>query len=90
MPATFAIDAGGKLTPATVSSPAFLAVQVSVTDHDGQAHQIVIRTPTPHTLMVSAGGHASVLIPGLRAGQYPITVDGTQRGALLIGGEPGP
>ncbi len=65
-------------------------MQVSVSDNDGQAHRLVIRTPTPHVLMVPAGGHASVLIPGLRAGQYPITVDGNQRGALLIGGEPGP
>ncbi len=90
VPATFAIDASGKLVPSSVSSPAFLAVQVSVSDGDGRAHRIVIHTPTPHTLLVPAGGRASVLIPGLRAGQYAVDVDGTSRGALLIGGEPGP
>ncbi len=76
--------------PSSVSSPAFLAVEVSLSNDDGRAHRIVIHTPTPHTLVVAAGGRAAVLIPGLRAGQYAIDVDGTPRGALLIGGEPGP
>jgi len=30
------------------------------------------------------------MIGGLRAGTYPIEVDGAARGALSIGGEPGP
>ena len=84
------IRPGGKLVPPTVSAPAFLAVLVTVASGDGQQHRVLLKTPTPHSLSVPAHGHASVLVPGLRAGQYPIDVDGTPRGALLIGGEPGP
>ncbi|HEX7622468.1 MAG TPA: hypothetical protein VF400_02775 [Anaeromyxobacteraceae bacterium] len=50
----------------------------------------MLRTPNPHRLTVPAGGRASVLIPGLRAGHYVIDVDGAGRGALDVGGEPGP
>jgi hypothetical protein len=90
VPATFTIGSGLRLVPQTVSAPAFLAVRVTVTSGDGKAHQVIVRTPTLHTLSVPAGGSASILISGQRAGQYPIEVDGTTRGALLIGGEPGP
>lgn len=90
MPARFSIHAGGKLTPTSVSAPAFLAVQVSVDSEDGGSHQVVLRTPTPHTLSVPARGHVSLLIPGLRAGAYVIDIDGAPRGSLIIGGEPGP
>jgi len=38
----------------------------------------------------AAHGHASLLIPGLRAGTYAIDVDGKPKAALIIGGEPGP
>ena len=90
MPATFAVGSGGRLIPSTVSAPAFLAVRVTIASTDGAGHQVIVHTPTPYTLEVPAGGRASVLIPGQRAGQYPIAVDGRTRGALLIGGEPGP
>ncbi|HUO74493.1 MAG TPA: hypothetical protein VMU39_27225 [Solirubrobacteraceae bacterium] len=90
MPATFVIRPGGTLAPPSVSAPAFLAVRLTVASGDGRAHHVVLKTPTPHTLSVPAGGRASVLVPGLRAGQYPIEVDGSARGLLSIGGEPGP
>ncbi len=90
VPATFTIRAGGRLDPQTVSAPAFLAVRVTVSSADGRAHHVVVDTPAPHTLSVPAGGRGSILISGQRAGQYPIDIDGSARGALLIGGEPGP
>lgn len=76
--------------PRTVSAPAFLAIRVTVKSGDGQAHRVLIATPMPHTVSVPAGGRASILIPGQRAGQYSLEVDGHTAGALLIGGEPGP
>jgi hypothetical protein len=90
VPATFKIVNGGQLSPKLVTAPAFLAVQLTVSSSDGKAHQIVLRTPTPHTLSVPANGRASVQIAGLKAGEYRLEVDGTTRGGLVIGGEPGP
>ncbi len=90
VPATFIIAAGGRLSPPSVSAPAFLAVQLTIVSRDSRSHQVLLRTPTQHSLAVPAHGHASVLIPGLRAGHYPLELDGTARGALSIGGEPGP
>jgi hypothetical protein len=90
LPATFTVRPGGRLDPPTVSSPAFLAVEVTVISRDGRSHRVVVRVPSPRTLSVPAGGRASVLIGGLRQGRYGIDLDGAPRGALEIGGEPGP
>jgi hypothetical protein len=78
------------LSPSTVSSPAFLAIELTVLSKDTRRHTVEVRTPRRHKLIVPAGSRASVLVPGQRAGQYVLAVDGTPRGALLIGGEPGP
>ena len=80
----------GRLVPSSVSAPAFLAVQLTVASGDGKQHRVLLKTPTPHSLTVPAHGRASLIVPGLRAGQYQIEVDGAPRGILLIGGEPGP
>jgi hypothetical protein len=90
VPATFIVNASGRLVPPVISAPAFLAVQASFISHDGTALTVLIKAPKPRTLKVPAGGKASVLIPGLRAGRYPILLDGKRAGALSIGGEPGP
>jgi hypothetical protein len=90
LPATFTVGPGDAVTPPSVSSPAFLAIQLTVISGDGKAHRVLLRTPTPHSLAVPAGGRASIIIPGQRAGTYPLSVDGTDRATLQIGGEPGP
>ena len=90
VPATFVVRSGGKLNPPVVTVPAFLAVQFTVASGDGHTHSVVLKTPVLHTLAVPAHGHASLRIPGLRAGQYQIEVDGAVGGSLVIGGEPGP
>ena len=90
IPASFTIGHGGTLTPPTVSAPAFLAVQLTVASGDGRGHTVLLETPRRKALRVPPGGRASALVAGLRAGRYPIEVDGAPRGALMIGGEPGP
>jgi hypothetical protein len=90
LPANFTVHSGGRLTPAALSAPAFLAVSLSVASGDQRLHRIVVRTRPPHSLLVPAGGRASVLIAGLRPGRYAILVDGKARGTLDVGGEPGP
>ncbi len=90
VPATFVIRAGERLSPSSVSSPAFLAVQLTVVSADGRPHRGLLRTPKAYSLSVASGGRASVLVPGLRAGRYGLEIDGARRGTLIIGAAPGP
>lgn len=90
VPASFTLRAGGVLSPPNVSSPAFIAIRLTIQSLDARAHLVEIRTPLHHSLTVPAHGHATVQIPGQRQGNYAIAVDGITRGALVIGGEPGP
>lgn len=90
IPATFTILRSGALSPPTVTAPAHLPVQVTVISGDGRAHKAVLHTPTVYALSVPARGRATVLIADLKSGRYPLVVDGAARGALVIGGAPGP
>jgi hypothetical protein len=90
VPAAFVVGASRHLTPPTITVPPFLAVELSLRSRDGTSHRLVVRTPTPHELSVAAGGHAAIRIPGLRAGRYPVLLDGRRAGALVAGGEVGP
>lgn len=81
---------GGRLRPRTVSSPAFLAVSVSVRNTDAATRVVVVRVDRDYRMTVTAGRTATRLVPGQRAGTYPVLVDGRRRGALVFGGEPGP
>jgi hypothetical protein len=89
VPATFTVR-GGKLTPATITVPPFLAVQVTVLAADGKAHTVLLRTPKPETLRIAAGQRAGVRLAGLRAGRYAVELDGRAAGTLVAGGEGGP
>lgn len=75
------------VSPATASVPAFLPLEVSVTSGDGEAHRVEV---AGETIGVPPGGSASTQIGGLRRGTYPVAVDGTPRGELVAGDEPGP
>jgi hypothetical protein len=81
---------GGGLRPATVTTPSFLAVQLSVRNLDTVARVVVVRTDRDYRLLVGAGRRAARQIPGQPAGTYPVLVGGRRRGALVFGGEPGP
>jgi hypothetical protein len=90
IPATFAIRAGGALSPRTVAAPAGIAVQLTLISSDGRAHMVVVATAKPVTLHVPAGGQASTLLKQLSPATYRLEVDGKQRGSLIIGAAPGP
>jgi hypothetical protein len=51
---------------------------------------VLLHTPVAHALAVPAHGRATVLLRGLGLGRYALDVDGVARGALVIGGAPGP
>jgi hypothetical protein len=90
VPATFTVRASGSVSPTSVSAPAFLAVELTVISGDGRPHRVVVQTPGKRALSVPANGRASVLLPGLKAGDYAVELDGAPRAKLVIGGEPGP
>jgi len=90
VPASFVVAPGDRLVPPTITVPPLLAVEISVRSDDGRAHRLLVGTPTPHALHVEPGGRVAVRIPGLRAGRYPVTLDGRRAGALVAGGEVGP
>jgi hypothetical protein len=90
VPASFVVTQSGRLTPPTITVPPFLAVEISIRSDDGRPHRLVLQTPALHTLQVAAGKRAAVRIAGLRAGRYPVTLDGSRAGALVAGGEVGP
>jgi hypothetical protein len=81
---------GGQLSPSMVTTPAFLAVQVSVRNLDGASREVVVRADRAYRLTVAPGRRATRLIPGQPAGNYAVLVQGRRRGALVFGGEPGP
>jgi hypothetical protein len=91
VPATFTLN-GGRLSPSTISVPAFLTVRLAVVGHDEHAHRVVAQTDHgPRTLRVPPGASGAITIPGMRRGTYRVSVDGGQAvGKLVVGVNPGP
>lgn len=90
IPATFTVTASGTLTPPVITVPAALPIEVTVTSGDGNPHRVELGTPAPHSFSVPAGGKGSVLVSKLHKGTYPVDVDGSPKGSLLVGAAPGP
>jgi hypothetical protein len=86
VPARFTIGADGAVSPPTVTIPANLPVELIVVSN-AKMHRITLRT-----IAFTIGPHQQVekLIDGLKAGSYPLKVDGAAKAALTIGGSPGP
>jgi hypothetical protein len=87
VPATFTIKPGGGVAPPTIIVPPQFPVELTVVSGDGRAHRVVLHG---RSLTVPAQGRAETLINGLRAGSYPLRIDGAPKGTLVIGGAPGP
>jgi hypothetical protein len=86
VPARFTIQPGGSVTPSTITIPAHLPVELIVVSN-ARAHRITLRSTS---LTVAPHAQAEALIDGLRAGSYPLHIDGAARALLTIGGAPGP
>jgi hypothetical protein len=83
---------GGALSPTTVTIPAFLAVEVTVSATGG-AEKVTITAPGGGgTLTVPAGGRATRRLAGLKPGDYTVTTASGGRATLHVvaGGDPGP
>jgi hypothetical protein len=89
VPAVFTLKTGA-LTPKTVSVPAFLAAEVTVTSADARAHVITVKVGKGYTLQVPPKGSATVKVPGQKTGRFQVLVDNRPAAAIAWGGEPGP
>lgn len=74
VPAAFTV-APGRVTPAQITVPPFLRIELQLKSGDGAAHRFTLRTPTPVTVAVPASGVATQTVDGLEAGTYEIVVD---------------
>lgn len=82
--------AGGKLRPATISVPPFIAIELTVVSRDQAAQSLVLATRPPKKIALRPGGTAKVTLRGVSRGSYRLTVSGAQAGTLVVGSEPGP
>jgi hypothetical protein len=89
-PVALTVD-GGALSPTTVTVPAFLALELTVTAK-GAAQKLTIDAPGGGTLAVPAGGKATKQLSGLKPGEYAVTSSGGGKATLHVvnGGDPGP
>jgi hypothetical protein len=90
VPAAFTV-AGATITPARITVPAFLAIELSITAQQA-AQRVTVDAPGVGTIDVAAGGTARRQLAGLRPGDYRVT---TARGGaatlhVVSGGAPGP
>ncbi len=87
VPATFKID-GNFADPPEVDVPAFFRIRVTGESKDGKQHTIAFQGTS---VTVPAGGKASFEVDGLKAGLYPVTVDGrTGAATISTGAQAGP
>jgi hypothetical protein len=87
IPVTFVIEPGGLVTPSAVSVPASVPIQLTIVSADGKPHRALVQGSY---LIVPAGGRRTVLIHGLRAGRYPVTIDEVTQVTIVVGAQPGP
>jgi hypothetical protein len=84
---TFVIEPGGVVTPASVSVPASVPIQLTIVSADGKPHRALLQGSF---LIIPAGGRRTVLLHGLKAGRYPLTIDEVTQVTIVVGGQPGP
>jgi hypothetical protein len=90
VPATFTL-AGGAISPAWVTVPAFLAVEIALTAEDG-AQKVTIAAPGGGMVDVAPGTTARRSLSGLKPGDYTVATAGGAKATLHVvsGGDPGP
>lgn len=81
---------GGKLRPATVSVPPFIAIELTIISRDHAAQSLVLSTRPTRKITIPAGGKVKVTLRGVPRGSYRLTVFGAKAGTLVVGSEPGP
>jgi hypothetical protein len=73
-----------------VAAPKHTEVVLTVAAGDGRSHRLVIQTPRRYAASVTPGRAAKLILKGVPNGSYPVEVDGSKRGELIVGAAPGP
>jgi hypothetical protein len=84
------IGANGDVSPAAVSVPSGVGVELHVTNHGSAPDTVALSVPSHPSVKVAPGASATLHSAGLKGGTYRILVNGTPRGQLVIGAQGGP
>ena len=84
LPARFTILPSGSLSPRTRIVPAHIALELIVVSQDRRAHRALLHIPAAQEITVPPQGRVEQLIPALPPGTYPLSIDGSPRGALRV------
>jgi hypothetical protein len=90
VPVSLVVAADGTISPATVSVPAFLALDLRVRNRTARTIAVTMEgADPPDPLSVPAGRTGRRRLDGVRPGRYAIAA-GAARATLVAGAEPGP
>jgi hypothetical protein len=91
VPVQLTVQPDGQIVPATVSVPAFLALELQVRNRTGASLSVTFRGAHPGgPLAVASGATASRRLHGLRKGRYTVSASGAGTATVVVGVEPGP
>jgi beta-N-acetylhexosaminidase len=91
VPVALTVQPDGQVVPATVSVPAFLALELVVRNRTGAPLAVTLEGATPGgPLEVASGATARRRIEGLRDGRYAVRAAGAGSATVIVGVEPGP
>jgi hypothetical protein len=91
VPVELTVGSDGSVSPATVSVPAFLALELQVRNRTAGTLSVTLEHADPAgPFEVGAGMTGTRRLAGMRPGRYAITVAGAGSATLVAGAEPGP
>jgi hypothetical protein len=91
VPVSVTVASDGSVSPATVSVPAFLALDLQVKNRTGGSITVTWEASEPAgPFEVGAGKTGSRRVAGVKPGRYPLRVSGAGDATVVAGAEPGP
>jgi hypothetical protein len=91
VPVAVTVGTDGTLSPSQVDVPAFLALELQVRNRTGSPLRVTWDASEPAgTFEVGVGKVGSRRVAGVKAGPYPLTIQGAGTVTVNAGAEPGP
>jgi hypothetical protein len=78
------------LAPPQISAPKHTKIVLTVRGADSRRHKLVVATPDPQQASVAPGRPGRLVLERVPDGTYAVKVDGSTRGKLIVGANPGP